>query len=126
MEKILKSGKWLFVFSFSFYVILHLFLAKVGVERYVPKYLPFPYFINYFTGICILAFIVSCCVGRYDKLAAFLLAIYLVLVIIFIHLPKAAEPMELLNVFRITNMVGAALMYALAFAKDKRMFFKGN
>ncbi|AYL97568.1 hypothetical protein [Mucilaginibacter celer] len=119
MDRILKSGKWLFVFSFSFYVFLHLFLAKVGVDKYVPTYFPFPYFINYFTGICLLLFIISCAVGKYDQLAAMLLAVYLLLVIVLIHLPKAADPMELLNVFRITNMIGGALMYALAFAKDR-------
>lgn len=121
MNTVLRSGKWLFVFSFSFYVLLHLLLPGVGVERYVPRYLPFPYFINYFTGICMLAFIVSCVTGRYDKLASVLLAVYLLLVIVTIHLPKASDPMELLNVFRITNMIGGSFMYAVAFSKDKRM-----
>lgn len=119
MNKILRSGKWLFVFSFSFYVLLHLFLAKVGVDKYVPVYFPFPYFINYFTGVCLLLFIVSCSIGKYDQLAAIFLAAYLILVILFIHLPKASDPVELLNVFRITNMIGGAFMYALAFAKDR-------
>jgi uncharacterized membrane protein YphA (DoxX/SURF4 family) len=124
MKKLLKSGKWLFVYSFSFYVVLHLFLADVGVERYVPDYLPFPYFLNYLTGILMLAFIVSCTIGKYDKLASVLLAVYLLLVIVMVHLPKAGDPMELLNVFRITNMIGASLMYALAFAKDSRLALK--
>jgi len=119
MNAILKTGKWLFVFSFSFYVLLHLFLGKVGVDKYVPAYFPFPYFINYFTGICLLMFIISCIIGKYDQLAAILLAAYLTLVILFIHLPKASDPVELLNVFRIVNMIGGAFMYALAFAKDK-------
>jgi uncharacterized membrane protein YphA (DoxX/SURF4 family) len=121
MNTVLASGKWLFVFSFSFYVLLHLLLPGVGVERYVPPYLPFPYFINYFTGICMLAFIASCVTGRYDKLASVLLAVYLLLVIVTIHLPKASDPMELLNVFRITNMIGGSFMYAIAFSKDKRI-----
>lgn len=123
MNAILKIGKWLFVYSFSFYVFLHLFLADVGVERYVPKYLPAPYFMNYLTGVALLAFIVSCTIGKYDKLAAILLSVYLLLVILLIHLPAAADPMELLNVFRVTNMIGGALMYALAFAKDPRLSF---
>jgi len=115
---ILSLGKWLFVFSFSCYVSLHLFMAKVRVGKYVPHYFPFPYFINYFTGVCLLLFIISCVIGKYDHLAAILLAVYLLLVI---HLQKAADPVELLNVFRITNMIGGALMYALAFAKDKKV-----
>lgn len=123
MNKLLKSGKWLFVFTFSFYVFLHLFVADVGVKTYVPKYLPFPYFINYFTGICMLAFIISCVVGKYDKLASILLAVYLFLVTVMIHLPNAKDPMEMLNVFRVLNMIGGAFMYALAFSKDKRLAF---
>ncbi|MCO5948006.1 hypothetical protein [Mucilaginibacter flavidus] len=75
MEIILKSGKWLFVYSFSYYVFLHLFLADVGVKKYVPGYFPFPYFINYLTGICLLLFIISCTIGKLDQLAALLLAI---------------------------------------------------
>jgi uncharacterized membrane protein YphA (DoxX/SURF4 family) len=121
MDKILKSGKWLFVYTFSFYVFLHLFLADVGVQQYVPKYLPFPYFFNYLTGIGMLAFIISCTIGKYDKLAAILLAVYLLLVTVMIHLPKSKDPMEMLNVFRVVNMIGGAFMYALAFAKDKRL-----
>jgi uncharacterized membrane protein YphA (DoxX/SURF4 family) len=121
MEKLLQSGKWLFVLSFSFYVFLHLALPDVGVERYVPKYLPFPYFWNYFTGVALLAFIVSCLLGKYDKLAAVLLAVYLFFVTVMIHLPNAADPQEMLNVFRIVNMIGGAFMYAAAFAKDKRL-----
>lgn len=121
MDKILRSGKWLFVITFSFYVFLHLFLADVGVEKYVPGYLPYPYFINYFTGVCLIAFIVSCIIGKYDKLAAILLSVYLLLVAVMIHLPNASDPMELLNVFRVLNMVGGAFMYALAFSRDKRL-----
>lgn len=121
MNTLLKSGKWLYAYSFSFYVFLHLALADVGVDRYVPKYLPFPYFINYLTGVCLLAFIISVTIGKYDKLAALLLAVYLLLVSLMIHLPNAQDPMEMLNVFRVVNMIGGAFMYALGFAKDKRI-----
>ncbi len=121
MNTLLKSGKWLYAYSFSFYVFLHLALADVGVDRYVPRYLPFPYFINYLTGICLLAFIVSVTIGKYDKLAAVLLAVYLLLVTVMIHLPYSKDPMEMLNVFRVVNMIGGAFMYAMAFAKDKRV-----
>ncbi|WP_138478173.1 hypothetical protein [Dyadobacter bucti] len=120
MDKVLKSGKWLYVFTFSFYVFLHLFLADVGVQRYVPTYLPYPYFFNYLTGVCMLAFMISCVIGKYDKLAAVLLAVYLLLVTVMINLPNAKDPMEMLNVFRVVNMIGGAFMYALAFSEDKR------
>lgn len=117
-----QLGRWLFILSFFYYVILHAFFAQVGVDVYVPKYLPFPYFVNYFTGACLLAFMVSAAIGRYDRLAALLLAVYITLVAILIHAPLAGEnPQEMLNVFRLANMVGGALMYAVAFARDGRL-----
>jgi len=121
MEKIAILGKWLFVLSFSFYVFLHLALPDVGVEKFVPKYLPFPYFWNYFTGLALLAFILSAAFGKYDRLAALLLSFYLLLVILLVHLPKAQDPQEMLNVFRIANMIGGALMFAATLARDKRL-----
>jgi uncharacterized membrane protein len=84
-----RAGRYLFALSFSFYVLLHLSLPEVGVKLYVPGYLPFPYFGNYFTGLCLLAFIVSSLLGKWDKLSALLLVAYLVLVAVLIHLPKA-------------------------------------
>lgn len=126
MNKLIGLGRWLFLLSFSFYVFLHLALPDVGVKTYVPTYLPFPYAWNYGTGIAILAFIVSGVLGKFDKLAALLLAVYLLFVILLIHLPRAADPMELLNVFRVVNMIGGALMYAGAFAKDKRLSFSAR
>lgn len=128
MNAVLKSGKYIYAVSFSFYVILHMFFAEVGVEKFVPKFLPFPYAVNYITGFFILAFIVSVLIGKWDKLAALLMALYLFLVIVLIHLPNASDPMEMLNVFRISNMIGGAFMYAVAFSKDGRLsfFFKSK
>jgi len=120
MKKLVVLGKWLFILSFSFYVFLHLALADVGVEKFVPKYLPFPYFWNYFTGLALMAFIISAAIGKYDRLAAILLSVYLFLVAAMVHAPKAQDPQEMLNVFRIANMIGGALMFAGTLAKDKR------
>jgi uncharacterized membrane protein YphA (DoxX/SURF4 family) len=124
MKNLATLGRWLFFLSFSFYVFLHLALPEVGVRDYVPKYLPLPFFWNYLTGVCLLAFMISCVAGKWDRLASLLLAVYLLLVILMIHAPNAgSNPMEMLNVFRIANMIGGALMYAGAFSKDSRLFF---
>lgn len=123
LKKLPAIGRILFLVSFSFYVFLHFGLPEVGVTTYVPTYLPFPYFWNYLTGVCILTFIVSGLIGKFDKLAALSMAVYLLCVALMIHLPKAADPMELLNVFRVVNMIGGALMYAGAFSKDTRLWF---
>lgn len=121
MNKILAIGRWLFPLSFLLYVGLHFGKADVGAD-FVPDYLPFPYFWNYFTGICILAFIISALLGKYDKLAYTLMALYVFLMALLIHLPNAGtSENEMLNVFR-NIMVAAALMgYARYIAKDERV-----
>lgn len=100
---------------------LHFGKADVGAD-FVPDYLPFPYFWNYFTGICILAFIVSALIGKYDKLAYALMALYVFLMAILVHLPNAGtNENEMLNVFRNIMVAGALLGYARYIAKDERV-----
>lgn len=120
MKKILKTGKWLFILSFSMYIILHFGKADVGAS-FVPQWLPFPIFWNYFTGCCIAAFMVSCIIGKYDKLAATLMALYVFLMIFLVHLPRASEnENDMLNIFRNIMVTGALLIYAQYVAKDNR------
>ncbi len=75
MDKILNLGKYIFPLSFLLYVGLHLGKPEVGAS-FVPDYIPFPYFWNYFTLVCMLLFIVSAVIGKYDKLAYSLMALY--------------------------------------------------
>lgn len=135
MDRILILGKWIFPLSFLLYVALHLGKPDVGAA-FVPDYLPFPYFWNYATLVCIVAFIVSAVIGKYDKLAYSLMALYVLFMALLVHLPRSfgyelgaagamtsnlAREMELemLNVFR-NIMVASALMgYARFVAKDK-------
>lgn len=121
MDKILSVGKWLFPLSFLLYVGLHFGKADVGAD-FVPDFLPFPYFWNYFTGLCILAFIVSAVIGKYDKLAYSLMALYVLLAAILVHVPRAgASELEMINVFRNIMVVGALLGFAKYVAKDNRL-----
>jgi len=124
MDKIIGAGRWLFLLSLSLYVFLHFAMADFGVKEFIPNYLPFPYFWNYFTGVCILAFIISGLIGKFDKLAALLFALYLLLVIVIIHVPDAGQnQQDFQNIFRALNMIGGTLMYAGAFARDKWLSF---
>ena len=121
MDKILNLGRWIFPLSFLMYVGLHFGQAGVGAD-FVPDFLPFPYFWNYFTGVCILAFIVSAVIGKYDKLAYTLMALYVLLMAVLVHLPRAGESeMDMLNVFRNIMVTGALLGFAKFVARDKRV-----
>lgn len=136
MDKILAIGRYLFPLSFLMYVGLHLGKPEVGAG-FVPDYIPFPLFWNYFTMVCIVLFITSAVIGKYDKLAYALMALYVILMALLVHLPRAngqelgtemmtadlAREMELemVNVFRNIMVAGALLGFARYVAKDKRI-----
>ncbi|WP_297334476.1 hypothetical protein [Flavobacterium sp.] len=137
MERILKLGRYIFPLSFLIYVGLHISKPDVGAD-FVPDYLPFPYFWNYFTMVCILAFIVSAVTAKYDKLAYTLMALYVLLMALLVHLPRATglesittamtentakeQELEMVNFFRNILVFGALLGFAAYVAKDKRYF----
>ena len=136
MDKILNLGKYIFPLSFLLYVGLHMGKPDVGAS-FVPDYLPFPYFWNYFTLICIVLFIVSALVGKYDKLAYSLMALYVILMAVLVHLPRAMghelgteimmadlareKELEMVNVFRNIMVTGALFAFAKFVSKDKRL-----
>lgn len=135
MEKLLAIGRYLFPLSFLMYVGLHLGKPDVGAA-FVPDYIPFPYFMNYFTMICIILFIVSAVIGKYDRLAYTLMALYVILMVLLVHLPRAMgheldhevtmmsnrdQELEMINIFRNIMVTGALLGFAKYVAKDKRL-----
>lgn len=136
MNSLLNLGRFIFPLSFLLYVGLHLGKPEVGAS-FVPKFLPFPYFWNYFTMICIMLFITSACFGKYDKLAYMLMAVYVLLMALLVHLPRATgndltlgamndnlareKELEMVNVFRNIMLVGALMAFAKFVAKDNRL-----
>jgi hypothetical protein len=76
-------------------------------------------------------------VGKYDKLAYCLMALYVMLMALLVHLPRAMgyelgletmsgsiereQELELVNVFRNIMVTGALLAFARYVAKDKRV-----
>lgn len=136
MDKILSWGRYIFPLSFLLYVGLHSGKPDVGAA-FVPRYIPFPYFWNYFTLACIIAFIISALVGKFDKLAYCLMALYVILMAFLVHLPRAmghetgaVSPMastgmekelEMVNFFRNIMVTGALLGFARYVARDKRI-----
>jgi hypothetical protein len=136
MDKILNLGKYIFPLSFLLYVGLHLGKPEVGAS-FVPDYIPFPYFWNYFTLVCIILFITSAVIGKYDKLSYSLMALYVILMAVLVHLPRAMgyeigtenmmadlareKELEMVNIFRNIMVAGALLTFAKFVAQDKRV-----
>lgn len=121
MNSILKSGRWLFASMYAVFGLLHFGPSEFTLP-YVPDFLPFPVFWVYFAGIALIAFSVSAWLGLLDQLAAVLLALMLLLFIVLIHIPTALEGkfLGVLGIFRDTANLGAALMYADKYARDRR------
>jgi hypothetical protein len=135
MDKILNAGRYIFPLSFLLYVGLHLGKPDVGAA-FVPDYLPFPYFWNYFTLVCIFLFIISAVIGRYDKLAYCLMSLYVIIMALLVHLPRAMgyeldsntmlanidreKELEMVNFFRNIMLTGALFGFAKFVARDKR------
>jgi len=136
MDKLLQFGRWLFPLSFLMYIGLHLGKPEVGAA-FVPDLIPFPLFWNYFTAVCIAAFILSALLGRYDKLAYSLMALYVILMAFLVHLPRAmgyeleteqmgatlaqAKELEMVNVFRNLMVASALLGFARYVARDRQV-----
>lgn len=136
MDKILSWGRYIFPLSFLLYVGLHLGKPEVGAS-FVPDVIPFPYFWNYFTLVCIISFIISAVTGKYDKLAYLCMTIYVILMAILVHLPRAMgsdidagnmmlaigreRELEMVNVFRNIMVAGALMGFARWVARDKRI-----
>ena len=79
----------------------------------------------------------SAVLGKYDKLAYSLMALYVLLMALLVHLPRALghetgietmtadlareKELEMVNVFRNIMVTGALLAFAKFVAKDKRV-----
>jgi len=136
MNKILSVGRYIFPLSFLLYVGLHLGKPDVGAA-FVPDYLPFPLFWNYFTLVCIVMFILSAVIGKFDKLAYSMMALYVFLMAFLVHLPRAMgyeidvtamtenvareKELEMVNFFRNIMITGALMAFAQYVSRDKRL-----
>ena len=136
LDRILSLGRYIFPLSFLLYIGLHMGKPDVGAA-FVPDYLPFPLFWNYFTAVCILAFIASAVSGKFDKLAYTSMAVYVILMALLVHLPRAMgheldagqmlanlereKELEMVNFFRNIMVTGALLAFARYVARDKRV-----
>ncbi|MEM8484851.1 MAG: DoxX family protein [Bacteroidota bacterium] len=125
MQQIISMGRWIFVLPFAFFGLLHFGPLEFSLP-YVPAYLPAPAIWVYFTGVCLLAFVLSAVLGKYDKLAAVLLAVMLTLFVVLVHIPAVIDGAftSLIGSFRDLAMAGAALMYADQYAKDGALLTK--
>jgi uncharacterized membrane protein YphA (DoxX/SURF4 family) len=124
MHAFLSLGRWLFPIPFVLFGLLHLMNAQMIADQAVPPFMPAKLFWAYISGIGLLAAGVSMLIGKYDKLGATLLAIFLLLMVLMVQAPGAmaggdAAQAAMGNLLKDLSLAGASMMYALHYAKDR-------
>ncbi|HMX40211.1 MAG TPA: DoxX family membrane protein [Saprospiraceae bacterium] len=125
MNAFLSLGRWFFAVPFAVFGLFHFMGAEAMAEAAIPAYMPAKIIWVYLTGAGLVAASVAMLTGKYDKLAAVLLAVFLIIMVLLIHSQVAmmsADPrtsqMGLSNLLKDISLAGGALMYAKHYATD--------
>ncbi len=121
MNGFLSLGRWLFTLPFAVLGLMNLLSTQTMVESFVPNYMPAPTAWVVVGGIGLVAASISMLLGKYDKLACTLLAIYLLSMVLMVHLPAAMSGSISAQflLFKDLALAGAAMMYAQHLSKDR-------
>ncbi len=119
LNSLTSLGKWLFIVPFVVFGFMHLAGAD-QMAGMVPAYFGGGAIWVYLTGIAQLAFGASVILGKYDKMAAMLCALMLLVFVLTIHLPGVlgGNQMSMGGLLKDIGLAGGALMYASSFSKD--------
>lgn len=112
MNAILGIGRYLYAIPFAIFGVFHFMNTSV-----LSGMAPGGDITVYITGLALIAAAVSMLIGKYDKLAAFLLGVMLILFALIIHLSSAMEG-DASQFLKDLSLAGAAWMYAGNVAKD--------
>lgn len=109
-------GKYLFLVPFAGFGISHFMMAD-KMAGMVP--IPGGVVWVYITGLAMLAFVASVLLGKYDKLAAVLLAALMLLMVMLIHIPgMSSNQMAMPSMLKDIGLAAGALMYAGSLSRD--------
>jgi uncharacterized membrane protein YphA (DoxX/SURF4 family) len=121
MNQLTSIGKFLYLIPFFFFGVGHLTGAN-DMKGMIPSYLPGGVLWVYLTGLAMLGFVVATMLGKFDKLAAVLLAIMLIIFACVVHLPgmnaTPPNPMWMVGFVKDIGLAGGALMIADKYARD--------
>ncbi len=123
MNAFLSLGRWLFPVTFAVFGLFHLMNAQ-NMTGIVPSYMPAPIVWVYLTGICLIASAVSMYIGKYDKLATTLLAVFMLILVLTVHLPGAMagtemSQMSMSMLLKDLGLAAGAMIYAQHVATDR-------
>ena len=118
MDTLLKLGKYLFALPFAMFGIMHFTNADAmaGMAPFGGT------IVVYLTDVALLAAVVSMLIGKMDKLATFLLGVFLILTALLVHAKGLGAEDEMQqavsNMLKDLMLAGAAWLYAAYIAKD--------
>ncbi len=123
MNAFLSLGRWLFPIPFAIFGLMH-FMKASQMATMIPNYLPAPIVWVILAGAGLVAAALAMLIGKYDKLAATLLAGELLLFVLLLHLPAVtaggeSAQMSMGNLLKDLSLAGAAMLYATYVAKDR-------
>jgi len=113
-----RIGTILYALVIGFFGVNH-FLQGTGMQNTVPSFIPGGVFWVYLTGIALIAAALSFLINKKTRLAGLLLAAFLLLIVLTVHLPAVLHstgngPVSLsfINLVKDTGLAGAALIIA--------------
>jgi putative oxidoreductase len=113
-----RTGTIIYALVIGFFGVNH-FLHGTGMQNTVPKFIPYSIFWVYLTGVLLVVAAISFIIGKQVRLAGILLAIFLLLIVLTVHLPAVMNSdggehvsIALTNLVKDTGLAGAALIIA--------------
>lgn len=114
MNAILSIGKYLYAIPFAVFGVFHFMNANDMAGMAFGSSI-----LVYLTGAVLIAATVSILIGKLDKLAATLLALFLLLTAVLVHFTGVTGPgADIPSGLKDLALAGAALMYAKNVSKD--------
>jgi len=109
MDAVTKLGKYFFAIPFAIFGVMHLMNADAMAPMAFGSSI-----LVYITGVCLIAAAVSMLIGKMAKLAAMLLALFLIATVLAVHLQAVmgGDEMAMGQILKDVALAGAALMYA--------------
>jgi putative oxidoreductase len=113
-----KIGTIFYALVIGFFGLNH-FMYGTGMAKMVPRFLPGGEFWVYITGAALLLAAIAFLINKYTRLAGLLLAVFLLLIVLTVHLPAVlsapddgARRFPMVNLIKDTGLAAAALLVA--------------
>lgn len=115
---IFKIGTILYALVIGFFGINH-FVNVTGFQKMVPSFLPGGVVWVYITGAALILAAIAFFVNKQTRLAGLLLAVFLILIVVTVHLPAVVNAPDagsrrfpMVNMIKDTGLAAAALLIA--------------